>query len=83
MRETFQVKFALIATFGTCFISKMDDKAVTIINDDRKSSDNAKITGGIPLNVDKKVVSDEELVEFAIEVANVKKIYMSPEQRRQ
>ena len=81
MTETFWVKFPLIGTFGTCFISKMDEEDVTVINDDRKTIDNAKITGGIPPNFDKKVVSDEELIAFAIEIDNVKKWYMSPEQR--
>ena len=51
MTETFQVKFQLIGSFGTCFISKMDNKAVTVVNDDRKTIDDAKITGGLPPNV--------------------------------
>ena len=79
MTETFQVKIPLIGIFGTCFISKMDNRAVTVINGDRKTIDDTNITSGIPPNFDKKVVSDEELVAFAIEVANVKKWYMSPE----
>ena len=83
MTETFQVKLLLIGTFGTCFISKMDDKSVTVFNNDRKTIDNAKITGGTPPYFDKKVVGDEELVEFAIEIDNVMKWYMSPEERRQ
>ena len=64
-------------------MSKMDTEAVTAINDNRKTIDNAKITSGIPPNFDQKVVSDEELVGFVIEVDNVKKWYMYPEQRRQ
>ena len=36
MTENFCVKFTLIGTFGTCFVPKMDDEAVTVINDDRK-----------------------------------------------
>ena len=77
MTETFWVKFPLIGTFGACFVSKMDDKAVTVSNDNRKTIDNAKITGGITPNFDKKVFSDGELVECAVEVDNVKKCYMS------
>ena len=46
MTETFWVIFPLIGTFGTCFASKIDDKAVTVINDDTKTIDNAKINGG-------------------------------------
>ena len=60
----------------------MEDQAVTGDNDDGKSIDNSKITGGIPPNFDKKVVSDKELVDFEIEIHNVKKWYMSPEQKR-
>ena len=61
----------------------MEYKAVTVDKDDRKTLDNTTIHGGIPPNFDKKVVSDVELVEFATEVHNVKKWYMSPEQQRQ
>ena len=54
----------------------MEDEAVTVNSDDRKTLDNAKIHGGVPPNFDKKVVSDVELVEFATEEHNVKKWYM-------
>ena len=60
------VKCSLLGVFGACFISKMDHQAVTGDNDNGKSIDDSKITGGIPPNVDKKVVSDEALVDFAI-----------------
>ena len=50
----------------------MKHKVVTGNNDDRRSIDDSKITGGIPSYFDKKVVSDEELVDLAIEVNNVK-----------
>ena len=76
-------KFPLIGTFGTCFFSKMEDEAVTVTMMTEKTLDDAKIHSGIPPNFDKKVVSDVELVEFATEVPNVKKWYMSPEQWRQ
>ena len=42
-----------------------------------KSIDDNKITGGIPPNFDKKAVHDEELVDFTIEVNNVKMVYVS------
>ena len=61
----------------------MKHQAFTGDNDDGKSIDNSNITGGIPPNFYKKIVSDEELVDFATEVYNVKKWYMSPEQKRQ
>ena len=35
--------------------------------------DDSKITGSIPPHFDKKFASNEELVDFAIEVDNVKK----------
>ena len=57
----------------------MEDKAVTVNNDNRKTFDDAKNHGGIPPNFDKKVVSYVDLIEFATEVHNVKKWYMSPE----
>ena len=57
----------------------MEDEAVSVDNDDRKTLDDAEIHGGIPPNFDKEVVSDVELVEFATQVHNVKKWYMSPE----
>ena len=46
----------------------MEDKAVTVHNDNRKALDSAKIYGGIPPNFDKKVVCDVELIEFPTEV---------------
>ena len=46
----------------------MEDKAVTVNNDDRKTLYDTKIHGGIPPNFDKKVVSDVELAEFATEI---------------
>ena len=61
----------------------MEDEAVTVDIDDRKTLDNTKFHVGIPPNFDKKVVSDVELTEFATEVHNIKKWYMSPEQQRQ
>ena len=61
----------------------MEDKAVTVNNDNRKTLDDAKIHGGIHPNFDKNVLSDVELDEFATEVHNIKKWYMSPEQQRQ
>ena len=60
----------------------MEDQAVTCNNDDGKSIDYSKITGGIPPTFDQKVVNDEEFVDFAIKVHNVKKWYMSPELKR-
>ena len=52
-------------------------------NKDVKCIDNSKITGYIATSFDKKVVSDEEFVDFTIEVHNVKKWYMSLEHKRQ
>ena len=58
----------------------MEDEAVSVYHDDRKSLDNTKIDGGVPPNVDKEVIHDIELIKFTTEVDNVKRWYMSPEQ---
>ena len=61
----------------------MEDEAVSVYHDDRKSLDDTKIDEDIPPNFDKNVISDIELIKFAIEVDNVKRWYTSPEQWRQ
>ena len=71
--RNYWVKCALLGTFGTFFVLRMEGQAVSGNKDVGKSIDNSKITGGIPPNFDEKVVSDEELVDFTIQVHNVKK----------
>ena len=57
----------------------MEDEGVTVNNDNWKTLDDTKICGGIPPNFVKKVVSDVEQVEFATEVHNAMKGYISPD----
>ena len=57
----------------------MENKAGSLYPDVRESLHDIKIDGGIPPNLDKKVISYIELMKFATEVDNVKKWYMSLE----
>ena len=36
-------QFTLYGPFGTCFVSKMEDEAVSVYHDNRKILDNTKI----------------------------------------
>ena len=36
-------KFTLYGPFGTCFVSEMEDEAMSVYHDDRKILDNTKI----------------------------------------
>ena len=38
-----QCKFTLYGPFGTCFVSKMENEAVSVYHDDRKILDRTKI----------------------------------------
>ena len=43
MTETVNVNLQYMALFAACFVSKMEDKAVSVYHDDRKILDDTKI----------------------------------------
>ena len=43
MTETVNVNLHYMALFGTCFVSEMEDEAVSVYHEDRKILDDTKI----------------------------------------
>ena len=78
--ETVNINFHYMALLTPVLYPKWSTKLVLSTLTSEKSFDNIKIDGGIPPSLDKKDISDIELMKFATEVDNVKRWYMSPEQ---